>query len=64
MKFSEGVTRWHRGFDGCTDPYDLGYAHGVEDGASSKYRPRPGCILTRAELAEYRQGYDDGRRGN
>ena len=52
--------RWKPGYDDAEAPYDLGYAHALElDGPDY---PRPGCIMTKSQYAEYCSGFWAGKR--
>ena len=53
---------WEEGFEGCDDPFDLGWKHGTEDiGGGFKYRP--GINLSSDEFDDYKSGYQEAREG-
>ena len=54
---------WSPGWEGCKDPYDLGWKHGTEDAGDGTARPRPGCRLTPEQFQEYKDGYYEAKRG-
>lgn len=56
------MEQFQAGFEGCTDPGDLGWKHGHED-IGGPFTYRPDCALTADQLAEYKDQYEAARQG-
>ena len=50
------------GWEGCDDPFDLGWKHGTEDAGSSR-NYRPGIGMTKDQMDEYKDGYHEAHNG-
>lgn len=50
------------GFEGCENPWDLGWKHGTED-IFGPENFRPGCEMDEDQLRDYKDGYRDAMRG-